>query len=267
MSGGEGMSIPLRQKAAVLEICDSSVKLRVDTDYGIPLLERGQLLIKNSLCGVNIVDTQYRSGFRSISKPTVPGHEATGTVVALGPGTTTSGFKVGDRVIWVYTGGYAEYSAVPVDNIFKVPKYITDQDAIGGFLHGLTALTLVKDAYPVKKGEWVLVHAAQRNIGLLMVQVLKAAGAKIIATVYRTEHMSLIKNLGADAVVDIRKMKDKEVEWLKKVKDTTKGNGVSVVYDFIGKDTWKKSLEAVKMHGTVVLCGSISGAVSPIPPQ
>jgi NADPH2:quinone reductase len=267
MSHGGGMSIPLRQKAAVLEQCHSSVKLSVDTDYGVPLLERGQLLIKNSLCGVNLVDTQFCGGFHSIAKPTIPGHEATGTVAALGPGTSTSGFKVGERVIWVYTGGYAEYSAVPVDNIFKLPRYITDQDALGGLLHGLTALTLVKDAYPVKKGEWVLVHAAQRNIGLLMVQILKAAGAKVIATVHRTAHLSLVKTLGADAVVHISKMKDKEMEWLKTVKDTTKGNGVSVVYDFVGKDTWKKSLEAVKLHGTVVLCGSLSGTVPPIPPQ
>jgi NADPH:quinone reductase len=256
------MSIPLRQKAAVLGPSGSGFKLQIDTDYGVPLLERGQLLIKNTLCGVNALDISYRFGYHS-QKEKVLGQEAAGTIAALGPGTTRSGFRVGDRVIWVYARGYAEYSAVPVQNVIKLPKHISDQDAIGGLLSGLTALTLAREACVVKKGDWVLIHAAARNIGLLMVQIMKAAGAKVIGTVKRSEKISLVRSLGVDAVLLYHEKK--EGSWVQKVKEITKGDGVSVVYDFVGQETWKGSLEAVQTNGTIVWCGSISGKVPPLP--
>lgn len=272
------MPIPLRQKAAVIDPSGYrgifGPQLRIDTDYGVPLLEQGQLLIKNNLCGVNITDILYRFGAYSSSEK-ILGHEAAGTVAALGPGTTKSGFGVGDRVIWVYARGYAEYSAVPIENVVKLPKHISDQDAIGGLLSGLTALTLTKEAYVVKKGEWVLVHAAERNIGLLMVQIMKAAGAKVIGTVGYPERISLLKSLGVEAVFNYRETTEgslvekvneiTEGSWVRKVNEITKGDGVSVVYDFAGKETWNGSLEAVKTNGTIVWCGSASGKVPPLP--
>jgi len=260
------MSIPSRQKAVVFGTTgnsDRNGQVKTDYEYPVPTAEKGELLIRNTLCGVNSVDTYYRAGFCTASSPIVLGYEAVGTIVALGPGTRWRNFKVGDRVLWVHKAGYAQYSAVPLDNIIKVPKGVLDHDAIGGFLNGMTALALTKELYKVNKGEWVLLHTTTSNIGLLMVQILKSIGAKVIGTAKGSAHLRIVKSLGADAVI---KYADYiESGWVPKVKEITKGEGVSVVYDFVGKDTWKGSLDAVKENGTVLWCGTFSGPVPPIP--
>lgn len=257
--------IPLRQKAAVLTSQKAGPKIQIDADYVVPALQRGELLVKNSLCGVNTADTLYLGGFKTVSPPAVLGFEAVGTVAALGPGTFTSGFKLGDTVVWVYKEGYAEYTAVPVGNIFKVPKNVSEKDAIAVLLYGLTALALSRQAYSIAKGEWVLIHGASGNVGLLMVQIAKATGAKVIGTVHRLQNMDLIKTLGADAVFAYDAT-DK-YDWIQKVKDLTKDEGVSVIYDFVGKKTWQGNLDAVKTSGTIIFCGDISGQVPALPLQ
>lgn len=260
------MSFPLSQKAVVLESCGRPHQLRIKADYRIPILDPGELLIKNTLCGVNTVDTYYRNGFYDTPLPAVLGHEAVGTVAALGPGTSSCNFKIGDRVIWTHKRGYAEYSAVPMTNIIKVPRGVSDEDALGGFLSGLTALTLLKEACVVKKGECVLLHAATTNVGLLMIQILKSTGATVIATVDHADKISHVKSLGAAIVLNYKDKKP--LSWDKVVKEATKDVGVSVavVYDCIGKDTWRGSLDVVKTNGTVVWCGSLSGPVPAIRP-
>ena len=259
------MSVPATQKAVIFGITDNSDQtVRIEFDYPVPTPGKNELLIQNTLCGVNNVDTYYRAGFYKYkaSSPTVLGHEAVGIVSALGPGTKWCNFKVGDRVIWVHKGAYAQYSAVPVGNTLKIPKGILDHDAIAGFLNGMTALALVKEVYKVNKGEWVLLHAAESNIGLLMLQILKSLGAKIIGTVDTRTKMDLVKSLGVDVVINYTD--HIKSGWPHRVKEITKGDGPSVVYDFVGKDTWKGSLDAVKGNGTILWCGTLSG---PIPPM
>jgi NADPH:quinone reductase len=258
------MSVPSTQKAVVFGTTSHSDRnVRVKTDYPVPAAEKGELLIRNTLCGVNLADTYYSAGFYTVSSPMVLGYEAIGTIVSLGPGTRWRNFKVGDRVLWVHNAGYAQYTAVPLDNIIKVPKGVLDHDAIGGFLNGMTALALTKELCKVNWGEWVLLHTDTSNIGILMVQILKSIGARVIGTAEGRANLSIIKNLGADVVINYADYI--ESGWVPKVKEITKGEGVSVVYDFVGKETWKGSLDAVKESGTVLWCGTLSGPVPPIP--
>ncbi|KAL1967946.1 hypothetical protein VTN77DRAFT_2363 [Rasamsonia byssochlamydoides] len=259
------MSVPSTQKAVVIETTGGPEVLQYKTDYPVPSPQEGQLLVKNNISGVNYIDTYFRTGLYPAPKPEVLGREAAGTVVAIGPGANPYNFKVGDRVIWLSTTGYAEYSAVPAAKTVKIPDGISDEDAVASFLSGLTVLTLAKEAYPVQKGEWVLLHAAAGGAGFLMTQVLKLLGAKVIGTAGGPEKVALVKSLGADHVIDYRSEEGKD--WVKQVKEITNGEGVSVVYDSVGKDTWEGSLEAVKRKGTIVWFGNASGPVPPLPLQ
>lgn len=257
------MSVPSTQKAIVIEQTGGPEVLQFKADYPVPTPQEGQLLVKNNISGVNYIDTYFRTGLYPSPKPEVLGREGAGTVVAVGPGPNPYNFKVGDRVAWLNTGGYAEYTAVPAAKAVKIPDGISDEEAIAGFLSGLTVLTLTKEAYPVKKGEWVLLHAAAGGAGFLMTQVLKSIGAKVIGTAGGPEKVELVKSLGADFVIDYRSEEGKD--WVKKVKEVTGGVGVDVVYDSVGKDTWEGSLEAVKRKGTIIWFGNASGPVPNLP--
>ncbi|CEL03197.1 Putative Podospora anserina S mat genomic DNA chromosome 1, supercontig 6 [Aspergillus calidoustus] len=257
------MTIPSTQKAIVVEKTGGPEVLEVRSDYPVPTPKEGQLLVKNQICGINYIDTYFRTGLYPSEKPEVLGREAVGTVVALGPGENPYNFQVGDRVAWMATSGYAEYSAVPQLKTVKVPKEISDEDVMASFLSGLTVLSFVKETYPVQKGDWVLLHAAAGGAGFLMTQILKSIGATVIGTAGGPEKVELVKSLGADYVIDYRSEEGKD--WVKKVKEITNGRGVDVVYDSVGKDTWEGSLEAVKRKGTIVWFGNASGPVPPLP--
>ncbi|KAE8391935.1 putative quinone oxidoreductase [Aspergillus alliaceus] len=257
------MSIPTTMKAVVVEKLGGPEVLEFRSDQPVPTPQEGQLLVKNNISGVNYIDTYFRTGLYPSSKPEILGREGAGTVVALGPGSNPYNFKIGDRVAWLTTSGYAEYTAVPAVKAVKIPDEITDEDAIAGFLSGLTVITLAKETYAVQKGDWVLLHAAAGGAGFLMTQVLKSLGAKVIGTAGGPEKVALVKSLGADVVIDYRSEEGKD--WVKKVKEATDGRGVDVVYDSVGKDTWEGSLEAVKRKGTIVWFGNASGPVPPLP--
>ncbi|KAF7596333.1 NADPH:quinone reductase [Aspergillus hancockii] len=257
------MSIPSAMTAVVVEKLGGPEVLEFRSDYPVPTPQEGQLLVKNNFSGVNYIDTYFRTGLYPSSKPEVLGREGAGTVVALGPGPNPYNFKVGDRVAWLATSGYAEYTAVPAVKTVKIPDEITDGDAMAAFLSGLTVITLAKETYAVQKGDWVLLHAAAGGAGFLMTQVLKSLGAKVIGTVGGSEKVALVRSLGADVVIDYRSEEGKD--WVKKVKEVTDGRGVDVVYDSVGKDTWEGSLEAVKRKGTIVWFGNASGPVPPLP--
>lgn len=257
------MSLPSTQKAILVEETGGPEVLKVKTDYPVPTPQEGQVLVKNNISGINFIDTYFRTGLYPSPKPEVLGREGAGTIVALGPGANPYGFKVGDRVAWLSTGGYAEYSAVPAAKTIKIPDGLSDEDVIGAFLSGLTVVTLVKEAYPVQKGDWVLLHAAAGGAGFLMTQVLKSLGAKVIGTAGGPEKVELVKSLGADVVIDYKS--DEGKDWVKKVKEVTGGEGVTVAYDSVGKDTWEGSLDAVKRKGTVIYFGNASGPVPPLP--
>jgi NADPH2:quinone reductase len=256
------MSVPSTQKAVVIETTGGPEVLQYRTDYPVPSPKEGQLLVKNNIAGINYIDTYFRTGLYPAPKPEILGREAAGTVAAVGPGDNPYNFKVGDRVIWLSSTGYAEYSAVPAAKTVKIPDGVSDETAVAAFLSGLTVLTLAKETYPVQKGEWVLVHAAAGGAGFLLTQVLKLIGAKVIGTAGGPEKVALVKSLGADHVIDYRSEEGKD--WPKIVKEVTNGEGVAVVYDSVAKDTWEGSLEAVKRKGTIVWFGNASGPVPPL---
>jgi NADPH:quinone reductase len=256
------MSLPSTQKAVVIAGTGGPEVLQFRTDYPVPTPLEGELLVKNTITSVNYIDTYFRTGLYPVPKPAVLGQEAVGIVVALGPGDNPYNFSVGDRVIWLYRGSYAQYSTVPQGRAVKIPSGIADEDALASFLSGMTVLALTRESYPVQKGEWVLVHAAAGNAGSLMTQVLKLKGAKVIGTAGGPEKVKLAKALGADEVIDYRSEEGKD--FAKRALEITGGEGVSVVYDSVGKDTWEGSLEAVKRKGTVVWFGNASGPVPPL---
>lgn len=237
--------------------------LQFNSDHPLPIPGEGQLLVKNNISGVNYIDTYFRTGLYPSPKPEILGREGAGTVVGIGPGANPFNFKVGDRVAWLGTSGYAEYTAVPAVKTVKIPDEVEDETVMASFLSGLTVLSLTKETYAVQKGDWVLVHAAAGGAGSLMTQVLKGIGAKVIGTAGGTEKVELVKGLGADVVIDYRSKEGKD--WVKRVKEVTGGQGVDVVYDSVGKDTWEGSLEAVKRKGMIVWFGNASGPVPPLP--
>lgn len=255
------MSIPTTMKAVLVEQTGGPEVLQYKIAHPVPTPQEGQLLVRNNICGMNYIDTYFRTGLYASPKPEILGREGAGTVVALGP--NASGFQVGDRVAWLATGGYAEYTAAPAAKTVKIPDGVSDEDVMASFLSGLTVLSFAKETYPVQAGDWVLLHAAAGGAGFLMTQILKNIGAKVIGTAGGPEKCELVKSLGADVVIDYRSEEGKD--WVKRVKEVTGGRGVDVVYDSVGKDTWEGSLEAVKRKGTIVWFGNASGPVPPLP--
>ena len=244
--------------------------LQYQPAHPVPSPQEGQVLVQNSISGINYIDTYFRTGLYPSPKPEIPGREGVGRIVALGPGSGSSGaanhqyynLQVGDRVAWLGTSGYAGFTAVPAAKTVKVPDAIRDEDVMAAFLSGLTVLTLVKETYPVQKGDCVLVHAAAGGAGSLMTQVLKAIGATVIGTAGGPDKVALVKGLGADVVIDYR-----SEDWVQRVNEVTGGRGVDVVYDSVGKDTWEGALEVIKRKGTIVWFGNASGPVPPLPLQ
>jgi NADPH:quinone reductase len=256
------MTIPLKQKVVVAETIGGPDVLKYQTDYPVPNIKDGEVLTKNEVLGVNFIDTYFRTGLYNSPKPEVLGREASGTIVALGPNTEEYNFKIGDRVVWLGNAGYAEYSAVPAAKTIKIPDVVSSESAVASFMSGLTSLALVQEAYTVKSGDWVLLHAAAGGTGLLMIQILKARGAKIISTTSSPEKMAMIKGLGVDHAINYRETEGDD--WVRQVQNITNGQGVDVVYDSVGKDTWEGSLEVIKRKGTLVSFGSASGPVPPL---
>ena len=257
------MALPVTQAAVVVKEAGGPEVMQYVLDHLTPQPAEGHVLIQNAFCGINYVDTYFRSGFYESPKPEVLGREGSGVVVTLGSSTEqTPDLKVGDRVVWLGTGGYAQYTSVPVQKVIKVPEAVPLEDAAGCFLSGLTALALVDEAWKVTAGDWVLLHAGAGTVGMLMIQILKHLGAKVIATAGGAEKCQVAASLGADHVIDYRSEADGK--WTEAVKTFTAGRGVDVVYDSVGKDTWEGSLEAVRPKGMVVWLGNASGPVPPL---
>jgi NADPH2:quinone reductase len=257
------MPIPSTQKAVVVEQVGGPEVLQYCTDYPVPTPGEGQVLVKNTLSGINFIDTYFRTGLYPSPKPEVLGREGTGVIVALGRNSEKHDFKVGDRVVWLGNAGYAEYTAAPVAQMMKLPDGLSDVDAVGSYLSGLTALALTEEAYRVKPGDWVLLHAAAGSTGILMTQILKTLGAKVIGTAGGPEKVAFVKSLGADHVIDYRS--EAGENWVDVVKRLTNQEGVDVVYDSVGKETWEGDREVAKRKGTIVWFGNASGPVPPLP--
>jgi NADPH2:quinone reductase len=215
------------------------------------------VLVKNEAIGVNFVDTQHRAGlYYPVALPLIPGIEAAGVVEAVGPLVTE--FMVGDRVGYAgYMGGvYAEYTVVPEARLVPVPPTVDAKRAAASLLQGMTAHFLVHDAYPVREGDTVLIHAAAGGVGLLLVQMAKHRGATIIGTVSTAEKAQVAREAGADHLI-LSPSTDFEMETMR----LTDGRGVHAVYDSVGRTTFDKSLNVLRARGSMVVFGLSGGPV------
>ncbi len=217
--------------------------------------------VRIEAAGVNFIDIYQRTGQYRGQLPLTLGMEAAGVVDAVGPGV--SDVKSGDRVAYaMQQGSYAEYATVPAWKLVPVPDGIDLRLAAAVMLQGMTAHYLTHSTYPLQPGDTALVHAAAGGVGLLLVQLAKRRGARVIGTVSTEEKARLAREAGADEVI-LYTQADFEVE----VKRLTDGKGVNVVYDSVGKTTFDKSLNCLRPRGYMVLYGQSSGAVPPFDPQ
>ncbi|WP_326947879.1 quinone oxidoreductase [Amycolatopsis sp. NBC_01307] len=230
-----------------------------EVDVAAP--KAGELLVDVAAAGVNYIDTYQRQGVYKMELPFVPGLEGAGTVAAVGPDVT--GFAVGDRVAWQGSlGSYAARKVLPASIAVKVPEGVSLETAAATMLQGVTAHYLVASTFEVKPGHDVLVHAAAGGVGLLLVQLAKARGARVFGTVSTDEKAELARGAGADEVIRY----DRE-DFAKRVRELTDGEGVDVVYDGVGKDTFDASLASLKVRGLLALFGAASGPVPAFDPQ
>jgi NADPH:quinone reductase len=225
-----------------------------------PQPKPAEAVVKVSVAGVNSIDGHFRDGSLRTPLPFIPGQEGAGVVTAVGAQAKT--VKVGERVVWSgVLGSYAEYVAATADSLVPIPAGLTDQQAAAAMMHGLTAHYLVNDAHQLKAGETALVHAAAGGVGLLLVQMARLIGARVIGTASSEEKARLAREAGAEEVI-VFTQQDFEAE----VKRLTRGKGVDVVYDGVGKATFEKNLNVMRLRGTLVLYGMSSGPVPPVDP-
>lgn len=243
--------------AAVQVATHGGPSVLTPTALPVPSPAENEVLVKNSYAGVNFIDTYFRTGLYKAPLPLVPGREASGTVVAAHP--SVKGIAAGDRVVYMSNNNaYAGFTAVPAKSVLKIPEGLGEKEAAAALLQGLTAWTFVKEAGEVKEGQWVLVHAAAGGTGGLLVQMLKAVGAKVIGTGGSKEKCEIATAHGADFVIHSR---DEDVP--ARVKEITDGHGADVIFDGVGKATFDSDLEMVARKGTLVVFGNASGAVPP----
>lgn len=224
-------------------------------DVEVPALGRGEVLLRHTAVGLNLADTYRRRGIYKMALPNGLGNEAVGVVEAVGPGVRSA--KVGDRV--GYIGGnkfdaYSQRRIASAASLIPLPDSISDRVAAAALLKGITAQYLLRDAYRVKKGDTILVHAAAGGVGVIMCQWAKAIGATVIGIVSTEEKAKFAKRHGCHHPIVTRK-----ANFAKQVREITGGKGVNVVYDSVGKLTWDQSLASLKLRGTMISFGSASG--------
>ena len=229
----------------------------VDRDLAAP--SAGEVTLRHTAIGLNFVDCYYRSGLYSSALPSGLGNEGAGVIEALGEGV--KGFKVGDRVAYGTgpLGAYSEKRNFPANRLVKLPKAISDETAAGMMLKGMTVRYLLRATYKVKRGQTVLLHAAAGGVGLILSQWAKALGVKVIGTVGSAEKMQMAYDHGCAYVIN-----SSTEDVAARVKEITKGQGVPVVYDGVGKATFQTSLECLAMRGMLVSFGNASGPVTGI---
>lgn len=229
----------------------------------IPMPEPGPgaARIEQQAVGVNFVDTYHRRGLYEQSLPFTPGVEGGGIVVEIGEGVAD--VSLGDRVAYaMQLGSYAEYAIVPAWRLVKIPDGIDIATATAVVLQGMTAHFLVRSTYRVREGETVLVHAAAGGVGLLLVQMAKLSGARVIGTVSTAEKAEVALELGADHII-----RYSETDFVDATLALTGGDGVSVVYDGVGQATFLQGLNCLRPRGYMVLYGQASGPVAAVDPQ
>lgn len=232
------------------------------TEVPDPVPGPGDLLVEVAAAGVNFIDVYQRSGVYPSPFPHTPGSEGAGRVIAVGPGV--AGVAEGDRVAWAAApGSYAARVLVRADRALPVPAGLDDRTAAALPLQGMTAHYLATSTFAVRPGHQVLLHAAAGGVGLLLTQLVTAAGGRVIATVGTAEKEALARAAGAAEVIRYRELADLTEDLPRLVRDHTGGRGVDVVYDSVGKDTFDASLASLAPRGLLVLFGGSSGQVPP----
>jgi NADPH2:quinone reductase len=221
----------------------------------------GQVKLRQEAAGLNFIDVYHRTGLYPQPLPLIPGVEGAGVVEAVGDGVTN--VKAGDRVAYAGPiGGYAEERLIDADRVVKLPKDISSEQAAAMMLQGMTAQMLLRSVFPVQKGDTILVHAAAGGVGLIMCQWASALGATVIGTVGTEEKAELARAHGcAHPIVYSRQ------DFVAEVNRITDDAKLPVVYDSVGRDTFNKSLDCLKVRGLMISFGNASGPPSPIPPN
>jgi len=230
-------------------------------DVELPAPGPGQVTVRHKAIGVNFIDTYHRSGLYKLPLPAGLGTEAAGVVEAVGEGVTA--VKPGERVAYCTApvGAYAEAHNVPADKLVKLPDGIDFDTAAAAMLKGLTVQYLLKQTYAVKKGQTILFHSAAGGVGLIAGQWAKHLGVTVIGTVGSDDKIELAKANGYGRVLNLS-----QDEWVARVREWTGGEGVPVVYDSVGKDTFLGSLDCLAVRGMMVSFGNSSGAVPAFEP-
>ena len=226
-------------------------------DVARPTPGPGEVLVELEAIGVNFIDIYRREGAYSVALPHIPGTEAAGTVVMLGDGVTQ--LELGQRVAGAaFRDAYADYAAAPAAQLAAVPEGVTSEQAAALMLQGMTAHYLAYSLYPLAAGDTCLIHAAAGGVGLLLVQLARRLGARVIGTVSTAGKEQRARAAGADAVIRYT-----DTDFEAAVHELTGGLGVQVVYDSVGKTTFDKSLNCLAPRAMMALFGQSSGAVPP----
>lgn len=226
-----------------------------------PIPRSGEALVRIEAAGVNYVDIYYRTGLYPVHHPAILGTEAAGVVTSVGPDVTS--VQPGDRVVYQgVPGAYAEMAAVPAGRLVPVPDGLDLRHAAAVLLQGMTAHYLALATYPLAGHDTCLLHAAAGGVGLLLVQIAKMQGARVIGTVSTEEKASLARGAGADETI-LYGTRD----FVAETKRLTDGRGVQVVYDSVGRATFAGSLSVLAPRGMLALFGQSSGPVPPVDPQ
>ena len=222
---------------------------------------RGQVQLRHTAIGVNFIDIYHRSGLYPLKLPSGLGLEAAGIVQAVGEGVTN--FKLGDRVGYCTgpIGAYAEANNIGADRAVKLPDGISDETAAACLLKGMTAQYLLRRTFVVEPGQTILLHSAAGGVGLIAAQWAKHLGARVIGTVGSDDKIERAKAHGSEHVLNLAKD-----DWVARLREFTNGQGVPVVYDSIGKDSFSGSLDCLAVRGMMVSFGNSSGPVPAFEP-
>jgi len=227
----------------------------------LPPPGQGEVQVRHSAIGLNFIDTYYRTGLYPVALPAVLGSEAAGSIEEVGPGV--EGLAKGDRVAYATgLGAYAEARNIPAAHVVKIPAGIDDKVAAAAMLKGMTAQYLARRSYVVMKGDTVLVQAAAGGVGTILCQWAKHLGATVIGTVGSEAKAQLARENGCDHVILYR-----TEDVAARVRALTNGQGVPVVYDSVGKDTFEASLDCLRPRGLMVTFGQSSGPIGPFDPR
>ena len=227
----------------------------------VPEPKEDEALVRVEAVGVNFIEIYFRLGWYKAALPLTPGGECAGTVTAVGRGVTE--VKPGDRVATINAAGaYAGFAIVPAARLVRLPEGVTAKQAAAAILQGMTAHYLTASTFPLKPGDACLIHAAAGGVGLLLCQMAKRRGARVIGTVSTPEKALLAKEAGADRTVLYT-----SEDFVAAAREFTGGRGVNVIYDSVGKTTFEKGFDALAPRGMMALYGQASGPVSSFDPQ